>query len=70
VLRLESGATLLLEYNLDLSPRITPLEVGDSVIVRGEYIWNDKGGLIHWLDRAPSGGPGGGWVRIRGREYR
>ncbi len=69
VLRLESGATLLIEYNLDLSPRITPLEVGDSVVVRGEYIWNDKGGVIHWVHRDPSGGPGGGWLRIRGKEY-
>ena len=69
VLRIESGATILIEYNLDLAPRIDPLEVGDSVIVRGEYIWNDKGGLMHWLHHDPSGAPGGGWVKVRGKVY-
>lgn len=69
VLRIESGATILLEYNIDLAPRIEPLEVGDSVIARGEYIWNDKGGLMHWLHHDPSGAPGGGWVRVRGKTY-
>ncbi len=69
VLQIESGATMLIEYNIDLAPRIDPLLVGDSVIVRGEYIWNDKGGLMHWVHHDPSGAPGGGWVRIRGKVY-
>ena len=69
VLRIASGATILIEYNIDLAPRISPLEVGDSVIVRGEYHWNEQGGLIHWLHHDPSGAPGGGWVRIRGKIY-
>ena len=70
IVRLESGATLLAEYNIDLAPRIVPLAVGDTVVMRGEYIWNDKGGLMHWLHHDPSGAPGGGWVRVKGREYK
>jgi len=69
VLQVESGTTVLIEYNIDLAPRIDPLVVGDSVIVRGEYLWNDEGGLIHWVHRDPTGAPGGGWLRVRGKIY-
>lgn len=69
LVRLETGATVLCEFNIDLSPRISPLEVGDSVVVRGEYVWNEDGGVMRWLHHDPSGGPGGGWVRVRGKEY-
>lgn len=70
LIRLEGGATLLVAYNLELAPRIAPINLGDTVLVRGEYIWNDKGGLMHWVHRDPSRRQPGGWVRIRGREYR
>ena len=70
IVELENGATVLAEFNIDLSPRIDPLVVGDSVVMRGEYIWNDKGGLMHWLHDDPSGGKYGGWVRVGGRTYK
>lgn len=69
ILRIETGATILVEYNLDLAPRITPLVIGDSVVVRGEYHWSDLGGRIHWVHHDPSGAPGGGWLRVRGKVY-
>lgn len=69
VIRLETGGTVLADYNIDLAPRITPLAVGDSVVLRGRYVWNEQGGLMHWLHHDPSGAPGGGWVRIRGKVY-
>jgi uncharacterized protein DUF3465 len=69
LIRLETGATVMADYNIDLAPRIAPLEVGDSVVLRGRYVWNDQGGLMHWLHHDPSGAPGGGWVKARGRVY-
>ena len=42
-MRLETGATILIEYNIDLAPRINPLAVGDSIIGTGEYLWWRKG---------------------------
>jgi uncharacterized protein DUF3465 len=69
IIRIETGTTILVDYNLDLAPRITPLDVGDSVVVRGEYHWSGQGGRIHWVHRDPSGAPGGGWLRVRGRLY-
>ena len=69
IIRIETGATILVEYNLDLAPRIAPLEIGDSVVVRGEYHWSELGGRIHWVHHDPSGAPGGGWLRVRGKVY-
>lgn len=68
IIRIETGTTILVEYNLDLAPRV-PLEVGDSVVVRGEYHWSEPGGRIHWVHHDPSGAPGGGWLRVRGKLY-
>ena len=69
VIRLETGATVMADYNIDIAPRIAPLEVGDSVVLRGRYVWNAQGGLMHWLHHDPSGAPGGGWVKVRGKIY-
>ena len=68
IIRIETGTTILVEYNLDLAPRI-PLEVGDSVVVRGEYHWSELGGRIHWVHHDPSGAPGGGWLKLRGKTF-
>jgi len=54
--------------NVDLAPRV-PLAPGDSVEVRGEYDWNDRGGVLHWTHRDPGGRHEAGWVRHDGRLY-
>ena len=50
-----SGQTLLITHNIDVAPRIAGLKVGDSVGFNGEYVWNDKGGFIHWTHHDPQG---------------
>lgn len=69
VLRLPSGHTLLVSHNLALAERV-PLEVGDPVGLRGEYEWNERGGVVHWTHHDPRGERPGGWIRHRGKEYR
>ena len=70
VIRTARGQTLLVAHNLELAPR-AQVRVGDEVVVRGEYEWNDEGGLLHDTHSRARGGPSG-WIRVRrsGRVYR
>ena len=69
ILRLASGRTLLVAHNIDLAPRIPSLRVGDTVSFYGEYEWNEKGGIIHWTHRDPSGRHVAGWLERGGKRY-
>jgi Protein of unknown function (DUF3465) len=69
ILRLPSGQTVLVAHNIDVAPRVDALAVGDTVAFRGEYEWNDKGGVIHWTHRDPQGQHAGGWLKHRGHTY-
>lgn len=69
LIELESGQSLLIVHNIDLVKRVKPLRLGDKVIVRGEYIWNEKGGLIHYTHRDPAGIEPSGWIKHRGVLY-
>lgn len=62
LLQVGGGMTVLIAHNIDVAPRV-PLARGDSVELRGEYEWNDKGGVIHWTHRDPGGGHPPGWIR-------
>jgi hypothetical protein len=69
ILRLASGQTVLVAHNIDLAPRVEPLQVGDTVAFRGEFEWNEKGGVIHWTHRDPQGRHAGGWLKHDGRTF-
>jgi hypothetical protein len=69
ILALDSGQTLLVAHNVDLAPRIESLAVGDRVAFRGEYEWNEKGGVLHWTHHDPQGQHEAGFLRHRGRTY-
>jgi hypothetical protein len=70
ILRLASNQTILVSHNIDLAPRIDSLRIGDEVRFRGQYEWNQRGGLIHWTHRDPAGRRVGGWLRHEDRIYR
>ncbi len=69
IIRLESGHTLLVAHNIDLAPRV-PLRVRELVQVRGEYEWNERGGVLHWTHHDPDGAHPGGWIQLDGDRYR
>ena len=70
IVELASGQTVLITHNIDIAPRISGLEVGDSVSFYGEYVWNAKGGLIHWTHHDPQGKHVAGWVMHNGQKYK
>ena len=69
IIELATGRTLLVAHNLDLAQRV-PLEVGDLVEARGEYEWNEQGGVLHWTHHDPQGQRPGGWILHDGTRYR
>ena len=69
VLALDSGITVLIAHNIDIAPRVGDLQIGESVLFRGEYEWNDRGGVIHWTHHDPDGIHEDGWLEYAGRRY-
>ncbi|MDZ4141868.1 MAG: DUF3465 domain-containing protein [Methylotenera sp.] len=60
--------TLLFAHNIDLASAV-PLAVGDTIQFRGEYVYNPKGGVMHWTHRDPQAKIAGGWIKHNGRTY-
>lgn len=69
IVELASGQTLLMTHNIDLAPRLNGLKSGDSVRFKGEYVWNAKGGMVHWTHHDPQGRHVAGWIQHNGRTY-
>jgi len=55
-------------FNSDFGPRV-PVQLGQLQDVAGEYIWNSKGGLLHWTHYDPRGRRPDGYVQINGQIY-
>ena len=64
VLELAHHKTVLVLNNIDIFPRLEPLEIGDRVEFYGEYIWNRHGGILHWTHHDPRGIREDGYVKV------
>lgn len=69
LVRINATQTLLFAHNIDLAPGVTDLKVGDDIAFRGEYVFNPKGGVVHWTHRDPRGQQEGGWIKHQGKSY-
>ncbi len=63
-----STQTLLIENNVSIGKRV-PVATGDGVVVHGEYVWNDQGGLIHFTHHDPDHSHEDGWIELKGIRY-
>lgn len=70
LVKIATGQTLLFAHNIDLAARIENIAVGDTIIFRGEYVYNPKGGVIHWTHHDPKNQITGGWIKHQNQEYR
>jgi hypothetical protein len=70
ILHMDSGQSVLFAHNIDLASRVPDLYAGERVEFEGEYEWNEKGGVVHWTHRDPSGRHPAGWLKVAGAVYR
>ena len=63
-----STQTVLVDNNITIGQR-APVIRGTEVLVHGEYVWNDQGGLIHFTHHDPAHTHEGGWIELSGIRY-
>ena len=68
LVKINAVQTLLFAHNIDLASRI-PLQINDTITFNGEYVYNPKGGIVHWTHLDPGGHHPAGWVKLNGQIY-
>lgn len=69
IVKVANNLTILISHNIDLAPRINSLSTDEDISFFGEYVWNSKGGLIHWTHHDPAKRHPDGWLKYQGRIY-
>jgi hypothetical protein len=69
IIKMSNDQTVLITHNIDIAPRIDGIAEGDLVYARGEYVWNDQGGIIHWTHHDPNGSHEAGWIVHKNKKY-
>jgi len=68
LIELSNGSTILIAHDLKYAPAV-PIKAGDVLRIRGEYIWNSLGGLIHWTHHSDTPRHDSGWIEFNGERY-
>lgn len=70
LLRLDSGCAIVVrvEVNTDFTGTI-PFSIGQRVLIKGDYEYYSRGGVIHWTHRDPRGRHENGYVDVNGTMY-
>jgi hypothetical protein len=46
-----------------------PAQAGDIVTVHGEFIWNQRGGVLHWTHHSDTPRHESGYIDFAGNRY-
>ena len=68
LVKTSQGQSILIVSNLDLCDRIQ-LKAGDKLNVAGEYIWNKRGGLIHWTHFSKNRRRPDGYIQVNDKTF-
>ncbi len=68
VIQLANGQNILVAHNIGYADRV-PVSLNEPVTVRGQYSWNENGGLIHWTHHDVSLNRRHGWIDHEGLRY-
>lgn len=69
IIRISPKQTLLVAHNIDIADRISNLQIDSIIEFYGEYVWNSKGGIIHWTHHDSDGVHPGGWLKYEETTY-
>lgn len=69
LIKLNNNTTVLIAHNLNMAPS-APLNSGQEVTIKGEYIWNNLGGVIHWTHHTDTPYHVGGYILSNGITYK
>lgn len=67
ILECPGGLTIQVDNNVTVGERV-PVRRGQTVVIHGQYVWTESGGLIHFTHQATEAG-GSGWILFKGRLY-
>src|SRR5512134_2753687 len=67
-IRLTNGQMVLVIHDQEAAGRV-PVSVGDTVLVRGEYVWTETGGTLRHTQRDYSAQRLHGWIDHQGERY-
>lgn len=70
ILRTGTDSTVLIVHNIDIAPRLNDLQREDTVGFSGEYISNNRGGLVHWTHHDPKHRHHDGWLLYKNKRYK
>jgi hypothetical protein len=65
IVEVAGGTTVLIAHNIDVAKRADVRE-GQAIRFKGDYIWNDRGGVVHWTHHDPAKRHPDGWIRVDG----
>jgi len=68
LLLLDNGSTVKVAHDTKYAPRV-PINEGDMLTIKGEYIWNRKGGVLHWTHHSDTPRHEGGYIDYNGQRY-
>lgn len=68
IMRFPAGHTIKIAHNIDIAQRV-PIREGAAVRLRGQYMWSEQGGVVHFTHKPKYGNRAGGWVEADRKRY-